>query len=839
MLYELLAQRRPFPGETREEVLSQILTKDPRPPRRFNPRVPVDLETIALKALEKDPDRRYASAGELAHDLRQYLGGGLIKARRATMARRAWKAMRRHPVVSTVAVAVLVIGLLVGFGWGAVTRLRVARLVSEAQLLTERGEYRKGLGLAEEALRIDPDNVEARLRRALTLILAERYTEAVEDARGVLRTDPDDWVAHTVMATAAKCCNPSIDVAAHVAAVERLAPDTADAFFLRARLADSSREAIEWLDRALELDPGHVLAIRRRALEHSKLKDLPAALADAERMLAVRPRGALGHVLVSFVRSGVHDDIGALEAAERAVELAPEESLGFYIRADVHAKHGRRDAAIADVTRAIEMDPDVPRYLDWRGFQHLIKEDYESAIADFERALELNPELYWASLNLASAYWDSGREEDARAVVQELTARAETWHDEEAAAFALQRAAEFYWGKCGEPETALELAEKSLALAETLSGHREVVRARRQLERDFDEACDRMAGMELDSPRKFDERAGYMRRSCHRDDQALADYARAIELAPSWAEPFLERARLYLDLDDADKALDDLDKAVELAPSWDRALIDRHWFFFGRERFEEALADIERLVERGRDDRGLRWRRARALLRLGRDAEALAVFDRRLEESPADGDALRDKVDALVLLGRTEQAVAALDVAIEADPASAGFYLARARYATFLAGGCARAAEDLATYRSLSEDEASTWDDLACVHTEFYPLACPDLADPTAALDLARRAVAADETNLGFRYHLAAAAYRAGHYETARDALSAVIEESRIVYPQYSFFLAMTLRRLGDRTGAREWYERGVARMERTFPDHPLVVSLKREAAELLGIGPS
>ena len=61
-LYELLTLQRPFHGQRRDQMLAQIVQKDPPPPRRVNPQVPVDLETICLKAMDKDPDRRYASA---------------------------------------------------------------------------------------------------------------------------------------------------------------------------------------------------------------------------------------------------------------------------------------------------------------------------------------------------------------------------------------------------------------------------------------------------------------------------------------------------------------------------------------------------------------------------------------------------------------------------------------------------------------------------------------------------------------------------------------------------------------------------------------------------------
>ena len=112
ILYCLLTGRPPFEAATTPETIHQVLHDEPVPPRRLNPVVPKDLETICLKCLEKSPPRRYATATELAVDLRRYLDGKPIVARPVRLLERSFRWCVRNPIVaSLMALVVLVTGI--------------------------------------------------------------------------------------------------------------------------------------------------------------------------------------------------------------------------------------------------------------------------------------------------------------------------------------------------------------------------------------------------------------------------------------------------------------------------------------------------------------------------------------------------------------------------------------------------------------------------------------------------------------------------------------------------------------------------------------------------------
>jgi serine/threonine protein kinase len=106
ILYEMLTGQRPFQGKERL-LLLQVLEDDPRPPRRLKEDIPRDMETICLKAMYKSPAGRYQQASALAEDLRRYLAGEAILARRESYAKRLWRWCRRYPLAACVFLAVV------------------------------------------------------------------------------------------------------------------------------------------------------------------------------------------------------------------------------------------------------------------------------------------------------------------------------------------------------------------------------------------------------------------------------------------------------------------------------------------------------------------------------------------------------------------------------------------------------------------------------------------------------------------------------------------------------------------------------------------------------------
>ncbi|MCR9245660.1 MAG: protein kinase [bacterium] len=162
ILYELLTLKRPFDGKNMQQIVYEICFKEPVSPQRLNPKVPRDLVTICLKALEKDPNNRYASAAELEADLQRFLRWEPIQARPAGAFSRLSKWLRRHRTESIAAAAVVTVtASVLGYSWygNALDNAEADRLLHQAAQQDAAGDYRGAFESAKRALarRDDPE----------------------------------------------------------------------------------------------------------------------------------------------------------------------------------------------------------------------------------------------------------------------------------------------------------------------------------------------------------------------------------------------------------------------------------------------------------------------------------------------------------------------------------------------------------------------------------------------------------------------------------------------------------------------------------------------------------
>ena len=110
-LYEALTGRPPFEGTSNLQTLYKMMHEEPASPRRHVPSLPVDLESVVLKCLEKEPSRRYPTARALAEDLQRTLDGEPVQARRASALEQALRGVRRNKALSAALLALLLVGL--------------------------------------------------------------------------------------------------------------------------------------------------------------------------------------------------------------------------------------------------------------------------------------------------------------------------------------------------------------------------------------------------------------------------------------------------------------------------------------------------------------------------------------------------------------------------------------------------------------------------------------------------------------------------------------------------------------------------------------------------------
>jgi serine/threonine-protein kinase len=644
-LYELLTNRPPFQESEIYALLRKVVDEDPPPVRRLNPRVNPDLETIVLKCLEKEPDRRYASAQALAEDLVRWLKGEAIEAHPPSLFYKARKFVsRRKAVTALAAVVAAVVGLLVPFLMSERSERRFLGELGEirAQMLTvkewTRQEFRtpaeiraalaQHVGKVSAFVERHPDLPQGYYVRAHGRLLQSALAKADEDLRAALSLDPsfapawlllarirlEEYDRHQTAAT-------DQEREANRVAARQLLLDAQEAL-RRGWSAGSEALAIDrWgLARTPEDSVTETLgrAIREHHLERrtdEAIRILRAAQVEnpspeycrwlafmvddrQEKSrwhdLAVRiaPHSAGGYTERGLARIQANDIDGAMADYDRAIEIDPDGSWGYVDRAVVWSKKREFDKAVADCTRAIELDPGLAMAWSNRAGMHVKRGDFAAAERDATEAIRLSKVAPYAYANRAGARMERGDLDGAIADADEGLKITEDiavlWSNRAA---ALMTKGDFA-GARKDLDRALKLDPDSAEALGTRSGIHLLTGDSRLAVAD----ADRAIALDPTLVIAYVNRAG-ARCRLGQAAGALEDAEKAVFLRPGAALAYVNRAYARLLKNDTDGALEDTSKAIELDDRAASAYVTRSTLWRLRDKPDKAMADAQRALD--------------------------------------------------------------------------------------------------------------------------------------------------------------------------------------------------------------------------------------------------
>ncbi|MBU0616098.1 MAG: protein kinase [Planctomycetes bacterium] len=311
-LYELLTRRKPFDGETREQIITGICATEPVAPRRRDHYIPVELETICLRAMEKQPQRRYPSSAALAEDLRRFAEGRPILSRRRSRLEKAGRWVRRHKAWTAAGVAAAAVCLLaIGLAWStsAARHRQAEQLLRQAYEQLAYFDYRTPeLAQADieraADLGANPDGLH--LVQALACLGATDQSGAIRHLERVLQSDSTDLRALYLLAWAQRRDRQYAAARATLEQAEAHGPPTkADAWFFRGLAVhfDEPLTAIESYRQANAL----------RAREHAFYPQAVLHLARArnQQLYATRSLDAFTEADASLRQLVEHEQYGA------------------------------------------------------------------------------------------------------------------------------------------------------------------------------------------------------------------------------------------------------------------------------------------------------------------------------------------------------------------------------------------------------------------------------------------------------------------------------------------------------------------------------------------------
>lgn len=466
ILYELLAGRPPFVGDTPLETLRLAANMPAPTPRSFDTSIPRDLEVICMKCLAKEPSARYRSAGALAEDLERWLNGHTILARPAGPVERAWRWLKRNPVVATLLV-VLLCFLVALFRYQRTQRshasegnvpaksIAVLPFVDLSQAKDQeyfcdgisvelRDSLAKvgglavaahtssfsfkgsNLGLREIARKLGVQNIlEGSLRRdgnrirvTAQLVNAsnglqlwsQTYEEQLDDVFAV-----QDEITRAISgALKLRLAGTKPPQRQNMEAYNLYLQGV---FFLNKSTEEGLRLSLDFFRRSLEIDPNSARAWAGIARTWNWLADAylkpskayPQMKAAAQKALAIDPQNAEAHIWLGVSKRVLDWDWGSFRTElDRALRLDPNSAMAHAYMSLNEEVQGNPEAVIAHVKESIRLDPLSPAISRYAALGYMYVGHMDEALVESRRTMQLDPNYIYKRPILAEVYREKG-----------------------------------------------------------------------------------------------------------------------------------------------------------------------------------------------------------------------------------------------------------------------------------------------------------------------------------------------------------------------------------------------------------------------------------------------
>jgi serine/threonine protein kinase/tetratricopeptide (TPR) repeat protein len=589
-LYEMLTLRAAFPDSDATRLIERIPIDDPTAPRRLNPIIPRDVETIVLKAMAKDPVDRYATAGELAADLRRFRDDEPIHARRPWAVERVRKWSRRHRGIVATGLGTLTVAALIAGGL-----LWHERQETLAAYAAEKKQY--DLALRNEA--------EAKHQARAAEKESARAEENLDLALAALDAIYLDAIGREKL------------MGESVAAPERESENKrGDRASLTALERELLRRGLAFYDRFAQQNASSPRAAVQGAQAFYRVALLQAGLGEPQAALTSYQESA------ARFRQLIQDqpDRADLWAQLADVYAGMANTLPEWTQ----AKDALSQARVA-YARASQIEPQTVKYHVLRGDIGLRMLDPQ-ALDDYEKALELATDKVGLHLKLSKLHRDNafGRRDQNKAL--EHAERAfDLAPGNPATHLAMAAAIEFLSRSIGKTTIFIDKKQRTRAV---------VPKQQRILEH-----YARAIALAPDQVQGYRERCGFLTR-IGEYQRALADLDRSLELAPQDQGARYQRASIYVSLDRFEEAITEFNAFLRANPHSKGAYEQLGLAYGAVGKWREAVEAFSQYLERDPSRFHIYKRRAYASIYLQDYEQVLKDLESSLSLNKNDTSAL-------------------------------------------------------------------------------------------------------------------------------------------------------------------------------------------------------